>query len=94
MEMTDIPIVSTDDDWLDLRDGQRCQLRGRLYGVLRPGDTSLIVSMTSWEVIAVAIDGGYRGTEQPAGTGVCVVAARTEDGLETATADINIKKDS
>jgi hypothetical protein len=92
MDMTDIPVVTTDEDWLELADGQRCLLRGRLYGPLRAGDESLIVSMLSWEVMAVAISGGYQGREAPGGAGISVVASRTEDGLETTSAEITIRK--
>lgn len=91
--LMDLPRIGSDDDWLDLRDGDQGLVRGRLYGPLRPGHESLIVSTTSWEVISVTIRGGYEGPGRDAGTSVTVLATRCEDGLEMNSDDILVHEE-
>lgn len=86
--LTNLPRIGSDDDWLELGDGEQGLLRGRLYGPLKAGDDSLIVANTSWEVIAVTIMPHYDGEALPAGTSVSIVATRTEDGLEMKSDDM------
>ena len=92
--LKDMPLVTTDDDWLELAEGERCVVRGRLYGSLVPGNDSLVVAMASWEVVAVTITSGYDGIERRAGESVVVIATRTEDGLEAANRDISINEEN
>lgn len=86
--VTDMPTIGGDEDWLELNDGEQGLLKGRLYGTLEPGRDSLIVSTTSWEVIAVGIRGGHVGEGHPAGTPVTIVVTRCEDGLEMQSDDM------
>lgn len=88
--LSDVPRIACDEDWLDLGEGERGMLRGRLYGPLRQGDASLIVAMTSWEIIAVTIEGGYQGEQHPAGASVTVIAQRNEDGLAMQSDDMTV----
>lgn len=92
-QQDELPRISDDDDWMELRDGQQAILSGRLYGALQHAQDSLIVSNTSWEVIAVMLPGGHAGEPLPAGTSVTIMVTRCEDGIETTTADIQVHQE-
>lgn len=87
-DISNLPTVSNDDDWLDLREGGRCKVSGRLDGTLRSGQQTVVVTMPSWELLAIAVEAGYAGADLAAGTKVTIVARRTEDGLEARSDDI------
>jgi hypothetical protein len=91
-DIDQLPLVTTDEDWLDLDEGERCVVRGKLDGRLRRSQDGLVVTLPSWNLIAIGLPGGYQGEEVDTGTAVTVVATRTEDGLDTSPADIEINK--
>lgn len=88
MDTTELPTISCESDWLDLYDGDRGRLTGKLNGDLKPGDDSLVVSTVDWDLMLAAIPDGYQGPVIKAGTPVEAIVTRTEDGMETTTADI------
>lgn len=94
MEEMTIPAIRSDEDWLEMREGEPGAIRGRLYARLDPGAKGLMVSNTSWELIAVTLSTPYDGPPIDAGAEVDIVARRTEDGLETASSDITIKREN
>lgn len=93
MDGLTFPAISSDNDWLDLREGDQGLLRGRLSTDLKPGDTSIIVANNSWELFAVDIPSGYSDTMQSAGTAVVILVLRNEDGIETRSEDIQFRKE-
>lgn len=93
MDHTELTRITSDEDWIDLRQGEQALVQGRLYGPLKYGADGMIVSNTAWDVIAIEIPDGYNGPEEPAGRSVTVIVRRNEDGIETTTRDILIKQD-
>lgn len=85
--------ITSDEDWLDLRIGERALVRGRLHGPLRSGQDVLIVSNVAWDVLAVALPGGYAGPGEPAGKSIAAVVERSEDGITTTNDDIIFRED-
>ena len=84
----ELPRLTCESDWLDLRDGDRGRLVGKLHSNLEPGSDALMVTTPDWDTLHAAIPTGYEGDLIKAGTPVEAVVTRTEDGMETATADI------
>lgn len=93
MDRGELTPITSDDDWLNLKDGERGMVRGRLHGPLRPGHDVVIVSNVAWEVIAISLPEGYDGPGEPAGRSVAAVVERCEDGITTTNADIIFKDD-
>ena len=94
VDLMDLPNVACDDDWLEMGEGERGVVRGRLDGALRNGDASMLVSNAAWELTVVSLRGGYGGRDQPAGATVRVVVTRTEDGLEATTNDVDVQSEN
>lgn len=92
-DLGELPRIACDEDWLNLDEGERCLVRGRLHMALKKGDNSLIVSNTSWELILVNVPAGYSGEERPSGANVSAIATRTEDGLEMISDDIFVHEE-
>lgn len=81
----DIPHISCDNDWLDLREGEQGKLTGKLYSALKPGSTAVMVTTVDWDVLHADIPDGYQGTAIADGRPVEVTVTRTEDGMATTT---------
>jgi hypothetical protein len=90
-EADDLPRLSG-DDWLDLRDGGKGVVAGRLDCALKRGHGHVMVMDAGWETTVVAIPGGYEGRDLAAGVRLRIVASRTEDGLETTTDEIRMEE--
>ena len=93
MDGLTFPAIISDNDWLDLHDGEQGLLRGRLSTELKPGDTSMIVVNNSWEMYVVDIPSGYSDSKKAAGTAVAVLVLRNEDGIETQSQDIQFREE-
>lgn len=76
------PVITTEDDWLELADGEQAVLKGRLYGALKKGQDSLVLSTSTWDLFAVSVPGGYNGNNFPEGTELTLVVTRNEEGLQ------------
>jgi hypothetical protein len=66
-----LPQIRDDDDWLDLRVGQRAKMTGKI----ERGANGLTVTFSDWSQIFVSSN-----AELPSGHGTIIVE-RTEDGL-------------
>lgn len=93
MDNLTIPAIGTDDDWLDLREGEQGMLRGRLSTDLPSGAINMVVANNSWEMFVVEITDGYSGDTKRAGTAVVVVVSRSEDGIETNSENIRFREE-
>jgi hypothetical protein len=85
MDNEDIPHISCDNDWLDLRVGEQGRLTGKLNSALRPGSAAVMVTTVDWDILYAAIPGGYQGNAISEGKPVEVTITRTEDGMSTTT---------
>lgn len=85
--------ITSDDDWLDLRQDEQGLVRGKLYTALAAGSDGIVVSTVAWEVIAITLSERYGGKPLAAGTDVTIVARRTEDGLQADVEDISVKEE-
>lgn len=92
-DMMELPRIGCDEDWLDMAEGEQGVIHGRLDGPLRVGQTTMTVSNAAWELTVVSMPAGYHGRDHAAGATVRVIATRTEDGLEAATADVHVKQE-
>lgn len=93
MDSGQLTQITSDEDWLDLRQGEQGLVRGRLHGPLRTGQDVIIVSNVAWDIIAIAIPGGYAGHGEPAGKSITAVVERGEDGVTTTNDDIIFRED-
>lgn len=69
--MSELPRITCDEDWLELRDGERATLTGRI----ERGPTSVLVTLSDWSQFVVE-----SSVELPSGTGTITIE-RTEDGM-------------
>lgn len=80
MDMTDLTRISTEADWLELGDGQRGLLIGRLDARLHEESLNFTVTNTAWE--SFFVDAAEAITPIiPARAEVNVVVERYEDGI-------------
>lgn len=84
----ELPIIQSDNDWLDLRDGEKGRVVGKLYHALKSHDTSVTVGLPDWDLLLIEIPGGYGGHPLDENTPVDITVTRNEDGLECSTTDI------
>lgn len=86
-DMTDMPTITCESDWLDLADGEEALLKARLDTVFRDG--SLLLSFADWTQISVPVvgDDPFRETGldrlrgEAVGSRVSLPVIRTEDGI-------------
>lgn len=93
MDNDELTRVTCEEDWLELREGERGIACGKLYGDLNQGDDGLIISNSAWELTMISIPDRYDGPKIAAGRFVEVIVERSEDGIFTTTTDIRIKQD-
>lgn len=79
------------DDWLELRDGEKGIVAGRLDSALKRGQGHVMVVDAGWETTVVDIPAGYEGEDVAVGARLRIVVSRTEDGLETTTDGISME---
>lgn len=81
--IADLPTITNDEAWLDLRDGEQAVVRGR---VTASGPAAHCISFSDWSELIVDADGS--SFTLPLGADVELVITRTEDGVRTTHEDV------
>lgn len=93
VEKNDLPILTEEDDWLNLKPGDKAILRGSVGGDHFRGSTSLLVYFENWTAQCADIideDGLMRYLHNHQKVDALVTV--TEDGLITTSEDITIRE--
>lgn len=90
--MSDIPILTSENDWLDYATDEQVLVRGKISNNVSVGSKSILVSFTDWsqQVVDIISEGGM---PYPIimSTEVDIFATTTEDGLVATSDDVNIR---
>ena len=79
-----LPIIRNDQDWLDLRTGDKAVIRGLLEHVSHDG---LLIGFADWT--SVSVDGlGTQVLKPLLNQTIELTVTRTEDGLSTSVHDV------
>jgi len=85
--------IHSDDDWLDLREGERAHVIGRLDGPLKVGASSLVVSLADWSLLAIdLIDAEGAPTRIEDGQKLVITVSTTENGLQAQFSEIAVEQ--
>lgn len=92
-EVMEMPLIHCDEDWLDLDEGEKGMLKGKLEAVIQPQrPTHVLIRTAGWDIIAVSItephplDDSLSGIA--VGSQVSMVIERDEDGPFTRADNI------
>lgn len=78
--MDELPIITNEDDWLDLRTGETALLRGLLYAATHKG---LVVTFPDWTDVYVEAPYGDN-CQHLIRQQIEIPVTRTEDGLSAS----------
>jgi hypothetical protein len=82
----DITRISSDADWLDLREGEQALVAGKIHYRTTPDTAGIIVCLANWDLIV--IEAGNCGRHLDLGDEVRITVERTEDGLTAVSIEV------
>lgn len=80
MDVDDLPRIATDSDWLELREGERALLFGKLLVRTHPDTVRLFISNAAWEDFVVEVEDAVVPSMLEL-TPIRATVARIENGL-------------
>jgi hypothetical protein len=87
----ELPSITCESDWLDLREGETGKVTGKLHSALKPGDGSVMVTLADWPPLLISLPKGCPdGVQINEGVHVEVIVTRNEDGVESEVESIRI----
>lgn len=94
MTATELPLLTSENDWLYLRTGDKGLLRGKVQGDHVPGKTQLLISFSDWSSQLIDLQ-DQEGLPDflPDSKTVEVIVTASEDGLLAISNDISERPD-